>query len=165
MSRPLYEIDEQLNRLISLDDNSEYSCFDPDTGELIDSSALEELKMERNTKIENIALFIKNDKAEQEMIEQEQRRLSSRLKALRNHQEWLKQYLMNSLHYMQFKTPFVSISYRNSTSVVCEDPTLLPVEYQKVTVEARKQDIANALKAGVAVQGATLENKCSIIIR
>ena len=49
----LYEIEEQI-----------LNCVDLETGEIIDEEALANLSMERDTKVENIALWIKNLLAE-----------------------------------------------------------------------------------------------------
>lgn len=45
----LYEIDKAI-----------LACIDPETGELIDEAALQDLQMERTQKIKNVALWLKN---------------------------------------------------------------------------------------------------------
>ena len=47
----LYEINEAIRNAIELG-------FDPETGEILDASALEQLQMDRDEKIENICLYI-----------------------------------------------------------------------------------------------------------
>ena len=49
----LYEIDEQI-----------LNCIDAETGEIIDADMLNALQMERDAKIEGVALWIKDLKAE-----------------------------------------------------------------------------------------------------
>ena len=41
-------------------ENEIMNCWDQETGEILDSDRLDQLEMERDTKIENIALYIKN---------------------------------------------------------------------------------------------------------
>ena len=40
-------------------ENEIMNCWDQETGEILDSDRLDQLEMERDTKIENIALYIK----------------------------------------------------------------------------------------------------------
>ena len=56
----LYEIDQQL-----------LDCIDLETGEIIDAEKLTELTMERDEKIEKVALWIKELKAEAEALKAE----------------------------------------------------------------------------------------------
>ena len=53
----LFEINEQIQKAIELG-------FDPETGEILDASALEQLQIDRDEKIENICLYIKDLTAE-----------------------------------------------------------------------------------------------------
>ena len=50
----LYEIDEQI-----------LNCIDQETGEILDTEKLEQLQIDRNDKIENLILWIKDLKAEE----------------------------------------------------------------------------------------------------
>ena len=56
----LYEIDEQI-----------LGCIDAETGEIIDADMLNALQIERDAKIENVALWIKDLKAEAEAYKAE----------------------------------------------------------------------------------------------
>ena len=56
----LYEIDTQITE-----------CFDADTGELLDAEKLENLMIEKENKLENVALWIKNLKADAAMYKAE----------------------------------------------------------------------------------------------
>jgi hypothetical protein len=53
----LYEIDDAI-----------LACVDPETGEIINPEALTALQMEREKKLENVALWVKDLKAEAEAI-------------------------------------------------------------------------------------------------
>ena len=73
MSMSLYHIDQAILALV-----------DPETGEIMDGEAFDQLQMERETKLENIALWIKNLKAENAAIRQEEKALAERRKAGEN---------------------------------------------------------------------------------
>lgn len=86
----LYEIDEKILECMA-------NCIDPDTGEIIDSEQLEALKMERQTKLENVALYIKNLKADAAMYKAEKQAFAERQAAAEKRaeslSEWLKKHL------------------------------------------------------------------------
>ena len=60
----IYEIDNRIAELV-----------DPETGELLDYEAFAELAMEREAKIENMALWYKDLTAEAKAIREEERAL------------------------------------------------------------------------------------------
>ena len=74
-------------------DDAILDCVDGETGEIIDVAALEALKMERDTKIENIALWIKNLLSDAEQIKAEKEALAKREKSAVNKAENLSRYL------------------------------------------------------------------------
>ena len=86
----LYEIQDNIRKAIE-------QGFDEETGEILDTNALEALEIQRDEKIENIALFIKNLKAEAEAIKAEKMNLAKRQQTAENKAEWLKQYLTKCL--------------------------------------------------------------------
>ena len=82
----LYEINEKLEL-----------GFDIETGEILDAEYLDKLAMERDMKIENIALWIKNLKSEAEALKAEKDVFAQRQKSAENKMEQLKKYLANAL--------------------------------------------------------------------
>ena len=82
----LYEIDEAI-----------LNCIDTETGEIIDADQLDKLQMERDTKLENVACWIKDLKAEAEAIKTEKQILANRQKVAENKAESLKKYLAYAL--------------------------------------------------------------------
>lgn len=106
----LYEIDSMIEQVI-----------DQDTGEILDIDALEALSIERDKKIENIALFVKNLSAESKAIEEEERKLRQRRTSCDRKIEQLKSYLMYALAGQKFKTARCSVSYRHSQKCVPSD--------------------------------------------
>ena len=143
------------------------TCISED-GEGIDLEKLDALTMERNSKVSNIACWIKDLKAEAEAIKAEKQNLDKRQKVAENKAASLKEYLAGFLNGEKYKDARVSISYRKSTAVqIAEDMDIkrLPEEYLKVTVEPSKTAIKEALTNGVAVEGCTLIENNNIQIR
>lgn len=148
----LYEINDMI-----------LNCFDQETGEIYDIDAL---KMEREEKIENIALFIKNLLAEADALKHEKEAFAEREKAVKNKAENLKKYLSDSLNGDKFNTPKVSISFCKSNSVECLDSALIPKDYLRYKEpELDKTKIKNALKSGEAVPGCLLVTNQNIQIK
>ena len=56
----IYEIDQAI-----------MNCVDVETGEIIDTEQLDKLQMERDAKLENVACWIKDLKAEAEALKNE----------------------------------------------------------------------------------------------
>lgn len=143
------------------------TCISED-GEVIDLEKLDALTMERNSKVSNIACWIKDLKAEAEAIKAEKQNLDKRQKVAENKAASLREYLAGFLNGEKYKDARVSISYRKSTAVqIAEDMDIkrLPEEYLKVTVEPSKTAIKEALTNGVAVEGCTLIENNNIQIR
>ena len=152
----LYEINEQLLNLT-----------DSETGEIEDWSAFEALQMARDEKIENIALYHKNLLAEATALKAEEKSFADRRKKAENKAESLKNYLATSLNGSKFSTTKVAISYRKSTSVEV-DESKLPANWLREIPATRvvdKVEIAKALKAGEAIEGATLVTKQNIQVK
>ena len=141
---------------------------DQETGEIIDLDRLNALEMERDTKISNVACWIKDLKAEAEAIKAEKQVLEKRQKAAENKAESLKQWLLFALNGEKFKDARCSISYRKSERVVFDDGfcfSSLPAQFKKVTVEPKKTEIKDYLKTGATIEGVELAESSNIQIR
>lgn len=150
----LYEIEEALDALINED------------GELIDAEAFDALNIERDKKLEGIFLGVKNCKAEAEAIKAEIKALTDRKKALENQAERLADFGKWYLNGEKFKTARVAVSYRKSSSVQIEEGTVLAEEYLRYKdPEPNKDAIKADLAAGVIIDGCSLVEKQSIIIK
>lgn len=147
-------------------DNAILSCIDMETGEILDSDKLEELQMERDQKIENIALWYKNLISDAEAYKAEKNSFADKEKVAKNKAESLKKYLDYALAGDKFKTVRVNISYRRSESVECEDINEVPQDYV-VYAEPKldKTAIKQAIKAGEKVQGCEVVEKQNIQIK
>ena len=152
--------------------NEIMNCIDMETGEVIDTEKLNDLQMERDAKIENVALWIKELKAEAEAIKNEKQALVERQRVAENKAESLKNWLAYALNGEKFKTAKCSISYRNSESVEVTEEGLeaLMREHEDLltykTPEPNKKAIKDAIKNdGLTVTGVQLIQKTSTIIK
>ena len=159
----LYEIDQAI-----------LDCIDFETGEVIDPEKLSALQMEREVKIENVALWYKNLLSDAEAIKAEKNALAEREAAARSKAESLKKWLTEALNGAKMTTPKVAISFRKSESVEipdeeefidwaqdCECTDLLTYK----TPTPNKTAIKAAIKQGRAIYGATLTEKNNIQIK
>ena len=156
----IYEINEQI-----------LNCIDPETGEIIDIDKLNELELERDAKIENVACWIKELKAEAEAIKTEKQTLAERQRVAENKAESLKKWLAYALQGEKFKTAKCSVSFRKTESVEVTDEGLsnLMKEHDELLTykapEPNKTAIKQALKDGLSVEGVQLIQNTSTIIK
>ena len=157
--RALYEINADLDALLEqTDENGE-----------IDGEALDALLLEKQEKIENVALYVKNLAAEIEAIKTEEKSFKERRDRLEKKKEGLTQYLAFALDGQKFDTARVSITYRKSKAVEIdeavfwENPAEMFIRYKEPEVD--KKAITEALKNGGIVPGATLVEKTSMTIK
>ena len=151
----LYELDQAIMDLV-----------DNETGEIIDIEKFDSLQMERDEKIESIALYIKDLKAEAEALKAEKLAFAERQKVAENKAESLKAYLSYALKGQAFKTVKASVSFRKSQQVDVPDIYELDENFLRYKEpEADKTAIKEAIKAGQAVKGATLIENISVIIK
>ena len=138
--------------------------IDEETGEILNADALDSLELERDTKIENIALWIKNLKAEAEAVKKQKEAFYSREKALTNKAERLKEYLANNLRGEKFKTERVVLSWRKSQAVEVDD-NFSDERFIKYEPKISKSEIKDALKSGEIIEGARLVENNSLQIK
>lgn len=138
--------------------------IDEETGEILNADALDSLELERDTKIENIALWIKNLKAEAEAVKKQKEAFYSREKALTNKAERLKEYLANNLMGEKFKTERVVLSWRKSQAVEVDD-NFSDERFIKYEPKISKSEIKDALKSGEIIEGARLIENNSLQIK
>ena len=153
----LYEIDSQITALI-----------DPESGEIADYEAFERLQMDRQAKIENVALWVKDLDAEAKAIREEEKALAERRRVAENKADRLREYLRLALNGEKFSTPKVAVSYRKSIGVMIDDEEAFLAEhpeYARVKTEIDKASLKDALKSGAEVVGAALEERVSMQIK
>lgn len=157
----LYEIDKALMDAFD-------AAVDAETGEIINEDAYADfcqLNMDRDAKIENVGLWIKDLKVDVDALKVEEHNLADRRRAKENKMECLRQYLTYALDGQKFETTKLKVGYRKSQQVEV-DMEILPDEYFRFRdPEPDKTKIKAALKAGTAIPGAELVEKQNMIIK
>lgn len=162
----LYDIDSRIKAIIdglydSVDENGE-------VGE-VDFTELEQLQEDRKTKLENIALYIKNTEAEAKAIKAEEEKLAKRRKSLENKAERLRNLMITSMQASKepmLETARCKAKLKDNEQTEILDLDSIPEEYIKVKVDrsADKTAIKKAIKAGEEVAGAQLSIHTTITI-
>ena len=151
----LYDIDTRL-----------YSLLDEETGEITDVEAFEKIQLERDEKIENIALWVKNLKADVEALKAEKLTFAERQKAAEKKIDSLKHLLSDALGGQNFKTSRVALSFRKSSEVQIDDIEKISDEYLRYEApEPDKTAIKAAINEGKEVAGARLVSKTNLQIK
>jgi hypothetical protein len=162
--RALYEIDQEI-----------LDCVDMETGEILDSEKLDALQMERDRKLEGVALWVKDLNAEAAAVKEEADKLTARKKALDNKITALKIWLLYALRGEKLKTPRCNVYQTHSQKLTVENEGALIRFLQSLEKperflrfkdpELRKDDIKKALKDGYEIPGAALEETESVVIK
>lgn len=141
-------------------------CIDADTGEF-DEAMFEGLKIERDKKIENIALWVLEDEAMAKNIKEQENKLKELRGILEQRIEKRKEFLRYIAEGKKLKTDRVTVSYRKSDAVKIVNEEIIPPEFKavKTSYSICKDEIKKALKAGQAVNGAELESRISTIVK
>ena len=150
----LYEIDTRIAE-----------CIDRETGEVIDVDRLSGLVMERDTKLENVALWIKNLDATAKAIKAERDVLKTRQEQAEHKADLLREWLSKALDGEKLETPKVRVSYRKSTAVEVDDR--LPKKWcsKKIVYTPDKVAIKTAISNGKKITGAKIVERQNIQIK
>ena len=184
----LFEIDDAIQRCVKLENSDNY--VDTETGEIIDTAAIEQLEMDRDTKIRNIACWIKNLESDEKALAEQIKTFTARKNAAKNKRESLKSYLaaflngkkwQNSevaiswrlksylaafLNGKKWQNSEVAISWRKSEAVEVEEGAAIPEQYLRYKEpEINKAQLKADLKAGTVVYGCQLVTKNNIQIK
>ena len=162
--RPLYEINQDI-----------LDCIDDESGEILDVKKLDALQMEREAKLEGVALWIKDLKAESEAVKAEADKLTARKKALDNKIDGLKQWLLYALNGEKLNTPRCKVYQTHSQKVVIDDEKALvdmlmtsPFGEKFLRVnepEIDKNALKDSMKQGYEYEFAHLEQTESVVIK
>lgn len=112
--RKLYEIDAAIEQCIMNGTNFE-------TGEFLAFDELNDLQMEREAKLEGVALFVKDTRAEAAAIEAEMKTLKDRMDKLNKNADGAERWLEGVLGGEKFSTSKVECRFRKSVSVEVAD--------------------------------------------
>ena len=162
--RALYEIDQAI-----------LECVDLETGEILDGDALTALQMEREQKLEGVALWVKDLKAEAEAVKAEAEKLNARKKALDNKIDGLKAWLLEALGGEKLKTARCNVYQTHSQKVVIDDEKALvdmlmtsPFGEKFLRIkepEIDKNALKDSMKQGYEYEFAHLEETESVVIK
>ena len=152
----LYEIDKSI-----------MECLDFETGEILDAERLDALQMERQEKVESVALWIKNLSADAIAYKAEKDAFAEREKAALKKIESLKAWLSGALEGQKFSTWRCAVTFRKSEAVEIEDEALIPQEMktEKITYSPNKTAIKEAIKAGTEIPGCKLVERMNPTIK
>ena len=162
--RALYEIDQEI-----------LDCIDDETGEILDTEKLDALQMEREAKLEGVALWVKDLKAEAEAVKAEADKLNARKKALDNKIDGLKNWLLFALGGEKLKTPRCNVYQMHSQKVVIDDEKALIDMFlsspsgekflRMKDPEIDKNALKDSMKQGYEFEFAHLETTESVVIK
>lgn len=153
--RALYEIDNDI-----------LNCVDEETGEILDFEKLNSLQMEREKKIEGVALCIKQLSAEAALIREEEKALAERRKKKEKRAEGYAEWLKGVLDGQAFETAKVALAWRASERAEISGDLLDVaaflenngyegcVKHGELSID--KNEIKKLLKQGVEIPGAVL---------
>lgn len=153
MSRTLYEIRQDFE-----------NCIDLETGE-IDEQKWSELEGEWTEKVENVALYVKNQRMLVAGMTEEKKNLEDRIKSVQNQIDGLNQFLYRAIVEMggadKFETPKAKVTFRKSESVDIVNEDMIPARFMdfKTVRKPLKKEIKEAIKNGEEVDGATISVK------
>lgn len=158
------EIDDRLLELV-----------DPETGEIKDIQAFDDLQMERDKKAEGMALWVLDLRDEADAIQEEIKRLTDRKAAVNRKMDSLKRYLQIVLDNKPMKTPLISVSYRNTSAVEISDDEAVIRWAEKFGQEDNvlsylppvisKTEVKKLIQDGEKIPGVSLVEHTSTIIR
>ena len=162
--RALYEIDQAI-----------LDCVDPETAEIIDPEKLTALQMERERKLEGVALWVKDLSAEAAAVKEEADKLTARKKALDNKITSLKTWLLWALGGDKLKTPRCNVYQTHSQKVVIDDEKALIDMFMSSPSgekflrmkdpEIDKNALKDSMKQGYEYEFAHLEETESVVIK
>lgn len=140
--------------------------IDEETGEILNAEDLDNLELEKNEKIEQLCLWIKNLKSDAAAYKAEKDSFAKKQKAAENKAESIKNYIAYILAGENFKTDRVTVSYRRSEQVECPDMSLVDDDYLRFKEpELDKTKIKKALKDGIKVGGCMLVERQNMQIK
>lgn len=163
----LYDIDQALLDLMD--------TTDPETGEWVgDPEAWERLSLERERKLENTALYIKDLRADAAAIKGEIDTFQRRLKTIQNKEAWLLDNLRRSLDGQNFETSRCQLRFKkNPESVRLTDEAEVMrwareyapdcLRYKPATLSL--SDLKAELKRGTEIPGAELVRETRLEVK
>lgn len=163
----LYEINQEFESLMALYDNGVEEIVDKETGEIRPiQEAIDELSLNKEEKVSNTILYLKNLKLLESGIRDEIKNLKARLEKAEKKRNDLERYVVLSMgENKKLETPQYTLTVRPSVETIAptkkEDIMKLPVCFRvrSYTWKADKTAIKKALEDGAEVYGCQLAYK------
>lgn len=159
MGLSIYELDEEM-QIAEAKINEWAETHDGDITECPFNDILDGLQGEKNEKFLNVALWIKNLKAEAKAIEDEKKSLYNREKSLKNKADRLTGFILyNMKKGEKLKNAKAEITWRKSKSVWIKpdiNPELLPKEFTKTEITISKTALREHMEDGKLILNGVL---------
>jgi hypothetical protein len=162
----LYELSTEFAEIKSILDECDGDVTEVDAKWL---ARIEQNSLSLQQKFEGCCMVVREWKAEAKALEEEEKRISDRRKAVQNRVDRFYAYMqacMEAGGINKIKTPLFSVALQNNPpAVLVENEDQIPPEYMEQTVKICTSKIKQDLKAGVDVPGAKLVNGQHVRIR
>ena len=159
----IYEIDQAI-----------MACVDPETGEILDMEALEQLQIDRTQKAENVACWRKNLMALISSIKEEETALKKRREVLQRKVASLDNYLSTHFCGEKIETARAVINWRKSTGVEITNEQeavdyLMHIAHEEVLKyklpDIDRKAVKAILEAGETIPGIVLADRMNLQIK
>ena len=159
----LYNIDNQIELALS-------RCIDSETGEIIDEDyfqAVEDLKLNREEMLLDIACLVKDYEAEAEKFDKEIENLKARKQRFLNlaetQERLIKRYIQDG---EKLEDARVKIIWRKSSSIMIDRDVLeLPDRFIRTKIEADRRELEAAIRSGEKIEGVYIKPKLNMSIK
>ena len=148
------------------------AAIDEETGEIVNEDALEAfyaLDMQKSEIINNLIRYIKNEKFFGEDCKKIKEEMESKIASSNRKINSLKEILQTVLHGEKFKSANGSVYYKDTVSTNvprdAEELKKLPEKFVRWKPEANVTEIKEALLRGEEVEGCSLKQNRSVIVR
>ena len=171
----LYEIDERLANIFV---TPEGTAVDGSTGEVLDTKVLDDLEMEKWSKVDNICRYIKNLQSDIEQYKEEVDKLTARAVSAQKKLESLKTYLFKSMQALgrqKIDMPRAVMSLKKNAPSLVIDDEISFVEWAEEhnldhllkysMPEVKKNDVKALCKKGEEIPFVHMEAKQSLSIK
>ena len=162
--KPLFQIAATIRRCFRVDESH---IVDGETGEIFDSAYLDNLHMEKEKKVDNIACWAKELRMESRNCRDVAETYAKRARQAEKKADALEDYLTTWIPGEKMDTKRCQIRWRRSEKVTITDEKEIPNSYIKVK-EVRsvdKAEIRKQLKEGLTIPGTELTECQNIQIK
>ena len=167
----LYEITSEYRQALAIINNCDLTDLSLDEQQDLISNTLDPFEYEFQHKALAIGAFIANLELEADALKTMEQRIQVRRKANERKALWLRDYLQVNMEMMKLtdiSDNQIRLTIKKNPPRVCIDnENAIPETYKEIieTVKISKSAIATALKAGLEIKGARLENSQRLDIR